>query len=74
VNESKITLLISAKHNAAVKLYKAIDTRYKYGSHIEWTRCGRQTGTVIKTSQDRLKVKNNKNGNEYWITIYDVLL
>ena len=55
-------------------LFDAIEKYFPVGAPISWKRGGyRQEGNVIRTYDDRIKVRNHWTKKEFWIYIYDVL-
>jgi len=47
---------------------------YPKGADIRWQKGGNNlSGTVVRTSSDRVQVHNPFTEKEYWITLYDIL-
>ena len=71
--DKQIAILLEASRRATNKLYDGIKFKYKPGTKIIWGRGDYpQEGTVLETSLDRIKVKNDKTGADYWIYISDI--
>ncbi|NKE69857.1 hypothetical protein [Candidatus Manganitrophus noduliformans] len=69
-----IKRLRDQQRSADRDLYDAIEKYFPIGASISWKRGGyRQEGKVIRTYDERIKVRNNRTKKEFWIHIYDVL-
>jgi len=67
----KIKSLVQQKDEAENKLYDEIKNTFPVGASIEWRRRGAtQEGEVLNQSHDRVLVRNNRTGKEYWIYVY----
>ena len=66
---------IAAKYKAGAKMSAAMLKEYPEGSDVRWKKNGIHQGVVVYNpapGHERIKVRNERTGNEVWITAYHI--
>jgi hypothetical protein len=71
---SSLTKALELRRKASDAIAAAMKSRYGSGARISWNRHGVHTGSVVMLGyEDRVKVRNERTGKEFWIYAHDIL-
>lgn len=69
-----LAVALEKRDKAEQNVEKVLRRDYPVGSEVTWKRNGIHRGVVVhEGSGDRVKVKNDKSGFEYWIYAYCIV-
>lgn len=64
---------LAAERKAAAEVVKTLQRDYPVGAAVKWAKKGIHHGVVLDLGHgDQLRVRNEKTGNESWISAYTI--
>jgi len=65
---------VQRHRKTSAAMIAVLERDYPVGGLISWERNGVHSGTVVMHSRgERIKVKNDRSGKEFWIYLYSII-